>query len=56
MANDMKKFVEINEGLAMVMAKKIDDQGNEYTTDNVLALGGYQFIKKIITANSSCST
>jgi hypothetical protein len=46
MANDMNKFLEINEGLAMTMAKKIDDQGNEYVTDNILALGGYQFIQR----------
>jgi hypothetical protein len=46
MANDMNKFLEINEGRAMIMAKKIDDQGNEYVTDNTLALGGYQFIQR----------
>lgn len=46
MANDMNKFLEINEGRVMFMAKKIDDQGNEYTTDNTLALGGYQFIQR----------
>ncbi len=46
MATDMNKFLEINEGRVMVMANRIDDEGNICVADNTLTLGGYQFVKR----------
>tara|TARA_Y100001956_G_scaffold23660_1_gene23397 strand:+ start:1248 stop:1499 length:252 start_codon:yes stop_codon:yes gene_type:complete len=41
-----EQFLKINEGRRMVMAKKINDNGEVYTTDDLLALDSYTFLKK----------
>lgn len=46
MATDMNKFLEINEGRTMVMAKRINEEGGESISENTLALGGYQFVQR----------
>lgn len=43
---DMKRFIEINEGRCMAMARYIEN-GETKTSEKILALGGYTFLKNM---------